>query len=68
MATKYTLWELDCNVLFFQKNQVVVTSSWFTERKKKCMCIENSHLSFSFMNFLQHLVPMTTTDNKWDQN
>lgn len=63
MAPKYTLWELDCKVLFFQKNQVVVISSWFTE-KKKCMCIENSHLSFSFMNFLQQLVPMITTDNK----
>ena len=48
MAPKYTLWELDCKVLFFQKNQVVVISSWFTEKKKKMYVYRKFSLEFFF--------------------
>ena len=48
MATKYTLWELDSNVLFFQKNRVVVISSWFIERKKKMYVYRKFSREFFF--------------------
>lgn len=35
MTSKYTFWKLDCGYFVFPENQVMVVSSWFTERKEK---------------------------------